>query len=195
MYCCYPAMMPMPSPSPSPPLSAPVDWQVAAWWAQWYNSALYMQHINKQHINNSRSSNSDQNSEETADLEQDEREAIDGLMSMRSIGDASSATVTASASKNSRKATSSVRRAEVVGIFGKDVRLPIQCIVNIEVDGVIVSRGRQCEIRRCASSTGMYMTHYDRQACIGMYDNGIRLARTKTSPIATIVRVLSSRPL
>jgi hypothetical protein len=147
-------------------------------------------------------------------LEREEQDAIDGLMGLSLLNAPAKSkpptspaderrprrTVSLAAMlapvKRPRRATNSVRRADVLRVFGANAKLPIKCIVNVQVDGEVVIKGRKCEIRGVYNGS-LYLTSHDRKVCDGLYDHGICLdpsAKARSDGRRTILRILSYNP-
>jgi hypothetical protein len=148
------------------PISAINDWQLQAWWCNTYNDYLYQQKVKEVTL---------------------EMEAISGLLSLSTVRMDRSMKRYMKPSMKVIQNTQHIKRGDVYRLFGINVEFPIKCRVKIEVDGQIVSAPRNCEIR--TSSTSIYMTAYDRMACRGHFDRGLRL-----DVDGVVVRVLTSHP-
>lgn len=148
------------------PISAINDWQLQAWWSNTYNNYLYQQKVKEVTL---------------------EIEAISGLLSLSTARMHRSIKRCMKPTMKVVQSTQHIKRGDVYRIFGVNVEFPIKCRVKIELDGQIVSAPRNCEIK--ISATSIYMTAYDRMACRGHFDRGLRLDAD-----GVIVRILTSQP-
>jgi hypothetical protein len=168
-------------------LSQSPDSQLASWWSFVYNASLqhqqyqqYQQYLQQE--KEAEEARLRQEQQQQQQQQQLENEAVKGLLSLSISPLPSNPNPPPT---KLRQASNSLRRKDLVNIFGSSLQLPIKCVMRIEVDGKVVSE-RKSEIR--GNENTVYMVPYDFALCKGYSEVGTFLASYDSNSLPVLVR-------